>query len=401
MNILKTIIHPVLRAWIRSTTWLFFEKVIVKGVENIPATGPVILASNHPNSFLDGLVITSLYKRPIYYLARGDVFVSSFVSSLLGFLNIVPIFRKQEGPENFHKNAETFTFCLEAFKKNGTIIIFSEGTSENEWHLRPLRKGTARLTYDAWNDQSRGEKLKVVPVAIHYSSWLQIKCRVYIDFMPPIEKSDFANITEQGPFLKNFTEKLQNSLKEKCAIVDKEKALELQNITTSFLLKNIEEGNKAAIKLLKSLNNGGHAVIERFSNLATYLKKEKIEYHFTSNLFYFILSLPLYAIGLVLNVIPYSICKTIARKTTHFNEFFDSVIYCTLLFFYPIYLLAILLFARLLFHSGLLGLGIVLLTIITAKTYEWAKRNIFSFLKKGHQGVISTMLRELFEISNG
>jgi len=399
MNILKGILHPLMKVWIRCTAWLFFEKIIVRGRENLPKEGPVILASNHPNSFLDPLVITSLYKRPLYYLARGDVFVSPFVSSILRFLNIVPIFRKQEGPENFHKNAETFIFCKETFKKNGSIIIFSEGTSENEWHLRSLRKGTARLTHEAWNDPAIGDKLKIVPIAIHYSSWLEIKSIVYVDFLPPLEKSQFTNF-EQGYFLKDFTDRLENTLKEKCAIVNKEKILEVQNITTSFLLKNINMGNVYAIKALKSLTKEGRQVLEKFTALANYLKKEKIEYHPPSNFFYFLLSIPLYVIGLLLNAIPYSICRAIAKKTTHLNEFFDSVIYCTLLFFYPIYLLIIVVLSVLLFHSSKYGLGIVVLTILSAKTYEWAKRNMITFLKKEHHGVISTMLQELFEVSN-
>lgn len=396
---MKRVIHFIFRAWIKATTWLFFEEVHVTGKENTAMDGPVILASNHPNSFLDALVLTSVYKRPIYYIARGDVFTTPFVSALLRFLNIVPIYRKEEGPENFHKNAGTFSFCLDAFKKNGTILIFSEGTSENEWYLRPLRKGTARLAYDAWYGQATAENLQILPVAIHYSSWLQVKSKVYVDFMKPLKKADFHNCTDQGTFLKEFTETLQHFLKEKCAIVNKEKVVELQNIATAFILKNSKGGNALAAKALKSLNNGGHTVIERFSTLANYLKTEEISYHHTSNIVYFILSLPVYVVGMLLNFIPYYVCKTIARKTTNYNEFYDSVIYCTLLFFYPIYTLIIALLILWLSHSVLLAITAASVIILSAKTYEWAKRNIYSFMKKEQQDVISTMLHELFETS--
>src|ERR1700739_512664 len=104
MNLAKKIVHPFIRAWIKCTCYFYFEKILVKGQSNIPDDGPVILASNHPNSFLDGLVLTAYYKKPIYYLARGDVFSSPFVSFFLRFLNIVPIFRREEGAENFPKN---------------------------------------------------------------------------------------------------------------------------------------------------------------------------------------------------------------------------------------------------------------------------------------------------------
>jgi len=37
-------------------------------------TGPLLLACNHPNSFLDGIILDILFDEPIWALTRGDVF---------------------------------------------------------------------------------------------------------------------------------------------------------------------------------------------------------------------------------------------------------------------------------------------------------------------------------------
>ena len=399
MNTLKKIIHPILRAWIKSTSFLFFEKASLKGLENIQEDGPVILACNHPNSFLDPLAVTTYYKRPIYYIARGDVFVSPFVSALLKFLNIVPIYRREEGVENLSKNTTTFSFCIDVLKENGTILLFSEGISENEWYLRPIRKGTARLVYDAWNDPIIGEKLRVIPVAIHYSSWLYIKSRLFLSFKKPITKGAISSEGEQGLFLKKFNELLTEELLEEVIVIDKDLDTATQNIITSFLLKNLQNGHAQSKKALEK-HKTSHK--EEFKALAAYLQQNKIKYYNRTapNFFLFLIGIPVYITGYVLNLIPYSICKFIANNTTKKNEFYDSVFYCTLLFLYPLYLIAIAMAAILITHSYW-SIGILAMVIFTAKWTETAKRNIYCFLQRKKLLAITPMLEQLFGKDNG
>jgi 1-acyl-sn-glycerol-3-phosphate acyltransferase len=399
MSTLKKIVHPILRAWIKSTSFLFFERAYLKGEENIRGNGPVILACNHPNSFLDALAITSYYKRPIYYIARGDVFTTPFVSAILSFLNIVPIFRREEGVENLSKNEGTFSFCIDALKKDGTILLFSEGTSENEWYLRPIRKGTARLVYDSLKDPDIGEKLRVIPVAIHYSSWLFIKSRLFLSFKKPLTKDSVPNNMEQGLFLKKFNELLTEELMEEVIRIDKDLDTTSQNSITSFLLKNVQNGHAQSREALEK-HKTSHK--EEFARLAQYLQQNNIKYynHSTPNGLVFLLSIPIYGIAYLLNIIPHSICKYIAKRTTNHNEFYDSVLYCTLLFLYPLYLFTIALIAVAITHSWW-GLCAVVITVISAKLYENVKRNIYCFLQKKKLQAITPMLEQLFGKDNG
>ena len=63
---------------------------------------------------------------------------------------MLPVYRVSEGVENLENNYTTFDACQKIFKKNKIVLIFSEGRCINEWHLRPLKKGTARLALTAW-----------------------------------------------------------------------------------------------------------------------------------------------------------------------------------------------------------------------------------------------------------
>src|SRR3954469_9440049 len=87
-GVLHAVVPPVARAVWRPT---------VPGLENVPATGPVILASN-PLSFADSLVIPIVRPRKVVLLAKSDYFTGSGIkgtASRLWFegLGMLPIDR--------------------------------------------------------------------------------------------------------------------------------------------------------------------------------------------------------------------------------------------------------------------------------------------------------------------
>src|ERR1700704_3365682 len=132
--------------------FIFCRKVFLSKPEMTREEGPLLLASNHPNSFLDAIILDMLFKQPIWSLARGDVFKNKFYTRLLTSLRILPVYRTSEGVENLSINYTTFDICRNIFKNKGIIMIFSEGKCINEWRLRTLKKGTARLAIKCWKE---------------------------------------------------------------------------------------------------------------------------------------------------------------------------------------------------------------------------------------------------------
>ena len=66
----------------------------------LKSDGPLMLAVNHPNSFLDAIILCTLFDQPVYSLARGDVFKKKWLANILFSLKLLPVYRVSEGVEN-------------------------------------------------------------------------------------------------------------------------------------------------------------------------------------------------------------------------------------------------------------------------------------------------------------
>ena len=181
--------------------------------------GPLLLAANHPNSFLDAILLDILFKKPVWSLARGDVFKKPFYIKLLTKLKILPVYRTSEGVENLDTNYKTFDACKEIFKRKGTVLMFSEGKCINEWHLRPLKKGTARLAISSWQDDI---DVKVLPVSINYSSFRRFGKNIFLNFGSIISKKNIDINESDGKKHQAFNDKLRQELQHSIFEIQKE-----------------------------------------------------------------------------------------------------------------------------------------------------------------------------------
>lgn len=255
--------------------------------------GPLLLACNHPNSFLDSVIMDTLFDQPIWSLARGDAFKNNLITRILTALKILPVYRTSEGVENLSENYKTFEACLDIFKKNGVVLIFSEGRCINEWHLRPLKKGTARLAIKSWEGNI---PLRVLPVGINYNSFSSFGKNVFINFGTIINKNDIDWNVPDGLRHQSFNYLLQQQLQQLVFEIDKKD----------------EQKQKKLFEIKPSL-----------------LKK-------------ILLVLPA-AIGWIIHApLFWPIKKLIWGKTIH-TDHYDSIITALLVFLYPLYLLLIVL----------------------------------------------------------
>lgn len=204
-------IYFLLKLYARISIKIYCTRIIINKPDILKSKGPLLFASNHPNSFLDGILLTTLLDEPLYSLARGDAFKKRHVNTLLRWLKLLPVYRTSEGPENLEHNYTTFAACRETFKNNGIVLIFSEGRCENEWHLRPLKKGTARLAITSWEQEI---PLKVIPTAFNYSSFQKFGKEVHLFFGETIEADKILLQENIGKQLLSFNEELERQLKQ-------------------------------------------------------------------------------------------------------------------------------------------------------------------------------------------
>lgn len=288
-------LYRLLKFFIRPALFIFCRRVIISRPEMLREKGPLLLACNHPNSFLDAIILDLLFDQPIWSLARGDVFKNKFFVRLLTSLKIMPVYRTSEGVENLSTNYKTFDACLSIFKQNGVVLIFSEGKCINEWHLRSLKKGTARLAIKCWQENI---PLKVLPVGINYSSFYRFGKNVYLNFGEMITASSIDLNGPDGLRHQAFNQRLNTALQQ--------------------LVFEIPKKNKQ-------------------------LQQEKLT---VPTPFFKKLALALPAIpGFLLHLPLYLPVQSFTWKKAKHNGHYDSILVALLILIYPLYLLAVVFFS--------------------------------------------------------
>lgn len=220
-------LYRILKLYARFAIRVYCRRIIINDKSILESGGPLLLAANHPNSFLDGMILTTLFNAPVYSLARGDAFKNKWINKLLRSIRLLPVYRTSEGVENLEHNYTTFASCQQTFEKKGIVLIFSEGRCENEWHLRPLKKGTARLSISSWK---RGIPLTVIPTAFNYSSFHKFGKEVHIFFGKPIDASTVNSETGEGKQLLAFNKHLHHQLKDLVYEIDPTEKDKIRNI---------------------------------------------------------------------------------------------------------------------------------------------------------------------------
>ncbi len=205
-------LYYIVKYWVRVTLFVYFKKIKFSSNEVLKVKGPLILACNHPNSFLDAIILGAKFNKPVHFLARGDAFKKPLVKKIFNALKMIPIYRISEGRENLLNNDETFDRCSAILKNDGIVLIFSEGLCLHEWKLRTLKKGTARIALQAFNDSHIGDKIRVLPVGLNYSSFQSVGKSLFVNFGDILQVKDQTNTTLSGVSINEFNEKLTNQL---------------------------------------------------------------------------------------------------------------------------------------------------------------------------------------------
>lgn len=211
--------------------WIYCRHLSISNKKMLSLKGPLLIAANHPNSFLDAIILSTLFKQPVHSLARGDAFIVPVYTKLLYSLNMFPVYRISEGAQNLENNYETFEKCKEVFRRNGVVLIFSEGRCINEWKLRPLKKGTARLAQSSWQE---GIPLKVLPTGINYQSFTCFGKNVELNFGNIITETDITTDWAFGKTINDFNDKLRVELSSLVVEIPK---TDQQKIKEHFFIK--------------------------------------------------------------------------------------------------------------------------------------------------------------------
>ncbi len=121
------------------------------GREHIPAEGAVILAANH-RSFFDPFVIGTMTRRPVYYVAKKELFAYNRVLSWM--LNALGAFPVDRGASD----QDTIETAKAILNRGDIVLMFPEGTRTRPGSLGKPKRGVGRMALETG--------APVVPIAI-------------------------------------------------------------------------------------------------------------------------------------------------------------------------------------------------------------------------------------------
>lgn len=174
------------RTLARILTSVFFREVLVEGAERVPRDGPVIYAVNHPNSLVDPLIVHGTLPRQPRFLAKHTLWDNPFVRPFLELAGSIPIYRTQDEGARAAMNVETFESCYRALAEGAAVGIFPEGVSHTEPALMPVKTGIARIVLGA--EESRGPLgIRVVPVGLNFEERHRFRSRVLVTVGEPLD----------------------------------------------------------------------------------------------------------------------------------------------------------------------------------------------------------------------
>ena len=123
-------------------------------MENIPAKGAAIVASNHV-SFIDPLIIGGVIRRPVRFVMYYKIFQLPFLKFIFKTGKTIPIAGRHEDPEILE---QAYLSIHEAIDEGHVLGIFPEGQITSDNTIRPFKKGIEKIVSE--------QPVVVVPMAL-------------------------------------------------------------------------------------------------------------------------------------------------------------------------------------------------------------------------------------------
>lgn len=193
--------YTCFKYFMRFVLKLYFKRIKIEGIENVPRDMPLLVTPNHQNAFLDPVIVGAFIPLTLHFLTRADVF-NRWTTPIMKLVNMMPIYRIRDGYSKLSLNDAVFETCKEIFKERKSILIFAEGNHGEHHYLRPLTKGAARIALQS--QQEVAEDLMVLPVGINFFDHQSPQSSVLLVFGKPIAIKNYTqNANKQEAIVLN------------------------------------------------------------------------------------------------------------------------------------------------------------------------------------------------------
>jgi 1-acyl-sn-glycerol-3-phosphate acyltransferase len=165
-----------------------FYRYHIEGVENIPKTGGAIIAPNHM-SFFDPPITGAAMKRPLYFMAKKELFDVPIFGWTIRQTNAFPVKR---GVQDMSAMRHAFSLLEEEH----LLLIFPEGARSKDGNLGKARAGAGMVACNA--------QVPLIPVKIKntnmMSKFKQIRIKYGKPIYPPkdFSKDDYIGLSQKA-----------------------------------------------------------------------------------------------------------------------------------------------------------------------------------------------------------
>lgn len=314
-----------LKLYVTITCLLYFRKVRVLGIRNVPVKGPVIYAITHQNSLLDAYLSNGFSWRSPYYLVRADIYNNKFVDKLMRGIKTLPIYRIRDGYDSMKKNDQIFDATKGILTKGGVVAIFPEGSHSLTHQLRPLKKGIARIAFMADAAEDFNLNVQIVPIGINYESYFSTNSRTLVSIGKPLRIADYKQtfLENQNTAFREMLSELSSRMKSLIVHID---SSDYDKVYQDFqnqrvYKKNLLEQLKSDQALVYSLEHG-----EKFEDISD--KRQPFVQLIRSSM---------YMVRTVAGYIPKTIVSLLVKKLIKDKNFIGTMKFTYSMLIYPLF----------------------------------------------------------------
>ena len=183
----------------------------VVGLERVPPAGPLIVAANHQQGLMDGILLAAALPRRLRLIVKAPLFRYPVIGQLARLSGAIPVYRRQDEGGVSVDNQAMFGAARRALECGEALLIFPEGTSHARPALMPLRTGTARLLLGAAGE--RATTLLPVGLMFHEPGTFRVGSALLL-VGQPVAAGDLQALPpgESDTAVRQLTERLAGAL---------------------------------------------------------------------------------------------------------------------------------------------------------------------------------------------
>ena len=209
--------------WVNPIIKLSVRRLVIRGKENLPKDGAIIIGCNHTSALLDPLVILRAMNRATVFMSRADIFRKPLLQKMFTYCKMLPIFRIRDGYAAVKQNEEVIAKCGNVLQHGYPLAIFPEATHRPKHSLLPLSKGIFHIAFEANKRFGHDRPVYIVPMGLEYGRFFNYRSTVVATYGKPINVTEFVrqHENEETParLLAMLREELASRMSELIAYV--------------------------------------------------------------------------------------------------------------------------------------------------------------------------------------